>query len=414
MLATEWAFGATYGYGYPYVDYCEVAQSAPWIDTDLDAIPEFWSEPTPGIEHVTFDLDSDGVLDFRIDKTFGATRLSSTNTTMGFDADNNGLDEFTFLGSTELSMYGGSSQTIKVLNSGATMQANDSTTRWGNGIGVGNGANSSSNSANLGNSSCLGREASTDRLFADRDCDFGVSQDNPETGEYRIDTSSGGAAPPATCQPGDLWTDTDETVDTVIATTHDNVLLFCIASNTWALANVDLLALAGDVDGAYDANDLDEAAVEVELEGVLDLPDLQGVLTVAQGGTGATTAMQAFAVTGGDTCFAGTDYFGLGSNGVNCNATEANVDLVHVGPTMTVGNLKCVKMGVNDPSCDGVVTIRKNSAASGASTCSFANTTSCAASTTTASIASGDTWALQVVDTNCDATHISCTFTGTW
>lgn len=49
----------------------------------------------------------------------------------------------------------------------------------------------------------------------------------------------------------------------------------------------DELTLAGDVDGAANANDLDEAAVESELEAVLDLPDLQGILTVAKGGSGA-------------------------------------------------------------------------------------------------------------------------------
>lgn len=35
------------------------------------------------------------------------------------------------------------------------------------------------------------------------------------------------------------------------------------------------LTLAGDVDGAHGANDIDEAAVEIEIEGVLDLADLQ-------------------------------------------------------------------------------------------------------------------------------------------
>lgn len=44
---------------------------------------------------------------------------------------------------------------------------------------------------------------------------------------------------------------------------------------------------AGDVTGALTALDIDELAVEAELESVLDLPDLQGVLTVPKGGTGA-------------------------------------------------------------------------------------------------------------------------------
>lgn len=39
----------------------------------------------------------------------------------------------------------------------------------------------------------------------------------------------------------------------------------------------DELTLAGDVDGTANANDIDEAAVEAELESVLDLQDLQGI-----------------------------------------------------------------------------------------------------------------------------------------
>ena len=53
----------------------------------------------------------------------------------------------------------------------------------------------------------------------------------------------------------------------------------------------------GDVDGALNANDLDEAAVETELEGVLDLDQLQGQIGDAQiadgavdGGTGGEIA----------------------------------------------------------------------------------------------------------------------------
>lgn len=51
-------------------------------------------------------------------------------------------------------------------------------------------------------------------------------------------------------------------------------------------------ALTGDVTASAGSNstDLDEAAVEAELEGVLDLPDLQGVLTPAKGGTGDDTS----------------------------------------------------------------------------------------------------------------------------
>lgn len=45
-------------------------------------------------------------------------------------------------------------------------------------------------------------------------------------------------------------------------------------------AEADELVLAGDVDGTANANDLDEAAVESELEAVLDLADLQGDLAL--------------------------------------------------------------------------------------------------------------------------------------
>lgn len=43
----------------------------------------------------------------------------------------------------------------------------------------------------------------------------------------------------------------------------------------------DELVLAGDVDGTANANDLDELAVESELEAVLDLPQMQGEITAA-------------------------------------------------------------------------------------------------------------------------------------
>lgn len=49
----------------------------------------------------------------------------------------------------------------------------------------------------------------------------------------------------------------------------------------------DELTLAGDVDGAANANDLDEGAVETELEGVLDLSDLQGQIADGQIAAGA-------------------------------------------------------------------------------------------------------------------------------
>lgn len=47
-----------------------------------------------------------------------------------------------------------------------------------------------------------------------------------------------GAAPGATCTVGDIYLDTDQTVDTNCSTTADNSLCLCTAANTWtALEN---------------------------------------------------------------------------------------------------------------------------------------------------------------------------------
>ena len=43
-----------------------------------------------------------------------------------------------------------------------------------------------------------------------------------------------GAFPPATCEVGEIFFDTDETVDTNCTTTLDNTLCLCTAANTWA------------------------------------------------------------------------------------------------------------------------------------------------------------------------------------
>lgn len=42
-----------------------------------------------------------------------------------------------------------------------------------------------------------------------------------------------GATPPATCSTGQLFIDTDETVDTNCATTADNSICVCHTTNTW-------------------------------------------------------------------------------------------------------------------------------------------------------------------------------------
>lgn len=47
------------------------------------------------------------------------------------------------------------------------------------------------------------------------------------------------------------------------------------------------VTISGDIDGTNGATDLDELAVESELESVLDLNDLQGLLGITKGGTGS-------------------------------------------------------------------------------------------------------------------------------
>lgn len=42
-----------------------------------------------------------------------------------------------------------------------------------------------------------------------------------------------GGIPPAWCDVGELFLDTDETVDTNCTTTADNSLCACVATNTW-------------------------------------------------------------------------------------------------------------------------------------------------------------------------------------
>jgi hypothetical protein len=71
----------------------------------------------------------------------------------------------------------------------------------------------------------------------------------------------------------------------------DTDALLVRAAASWTALGGGSVTLAGDVDGASGSNDLDESAVEGELEGVLDLADLQGSLTLAgdvDGAHGAT------------------------------------------------------------------------------------------------------------------------------
>lgn len=76
--------------------------------------------------------------------------------------------------------------------------------------------------------------------------------------------------------------------------------------------------LAGDVDGTYSSNDLDEAAVESELEGVLDLDQLQGQIADAQIAAGAVDGGNA-----GEIADASVTADDLGADSVS--ASELNV-----------------------------------------------------------------------------------------
>ncbi len=54
-----------------------------------------------------------------------------------------------------------------------------------------------------------------------------------KAGEWVCGPVGYGVAPPATCEPPDLFLDTDETNDTNCATTNDNSLCLCVSTNTW-------------------------------------------------------------------------------------------------------------------------------------------------------------------------------------
>lgn len=73
----------------------------------------------------------------------------------------------------------------------------------------------------------------------------------------------------------------------VAAWAKDSDQLLCYYGGSWQPCNDGGTGggdptLAGDVDGSGSANDLDEAAVESELESVLDLSDLQGAVADSQ------------------------------------------------------------------------------------------------------------------------------------
>jgi hypothetical protein len=78
----------------------------------------------------------------------------------------------------------------------------------------------------------------------------------------------------------------------------------------------DELVLAGDVDGAANSNDIDEVAVEAELESVIDLLDLQD-----DAAAGTCSASQQIRRNGTDTGF---ECFTPGASSVNVVEAEVN------------------------------------------------------------------------------------------
>lgn len=68
-----------------------------------------------------------------------------------------------------------------------------------------------------------------------------LSATGPAGTDLSINATSGlvalpsniGAFPPATCSPGALWVDTDETDDTNCVTALDNAICVCVAADTW-------------------------------------------------------------------------------------------------------------------------------------------------------------------------------------
>jgi hypothetical protein len=113
------------------------------------------------------------------------------------------------------------------------------------------------------------------------------------TGNYAASGSEGGSATSVAANSVALTTDTTGNYaagdgEAGNALTGDSATSF-FSSGTVddaridGSAEVDEITLAGDVDGTGNSNDLDEANVEAELEGVLDLGDMQGDLTGTRG-----------------------------------------------------------------------------------------------------------------------------------
>lgn len=130
----------------------------------------------------------------------------------------------------------------------------------------------------------------------------------------------------------------DGSSEYVLTSQNAIIALQCDGAN-WAIiaAPVGVVAqqgggatnLVGDVTGSSSANDLDESAVESELESVLDLPELQGTLTDTQVPDNITID---FAASAGTT----TNYSG--------NVTDAQVPDTH---THTAASIPDAALQVN-------------------------------------------------------------------
>lgn len=124
------------------------------------------------------------------------------------------------------------------------------------------------------NGTCL--DDDSDRLFGDKDCDG-----TKDAGEEYLDLTGGGSGNSFETIDAPAGTDpvADSSTDTLALTAADGL---AITGNSGTDTLAFSLTLAGDVDGSGSANDIDETAVESELEGVMDLQDMQGAVTDGQ------------------------------------------------------------------------------------------------------------------------------------
>lgn len=138
--------------------------------------------------------------------------------------------------------------------------------------------------------------------------------------------------------------------DPVADSATDTLTLVCTGATCTGDSSTDTLTiavtggdptLAGDIDGLGSANDLDEVNVEVELEGVIDLENLQGAVTDGQVPNTitvdlATVATTATTANAGDSA---TAFFSTGS--LEDAIVDGSLEADEVNPTLgsqTQGN----------------------------------------------------------------------------